>query len=58
MAVMPNRMVILQKQKAHEHDLIQRGPNDILPTEKKKTYFLMDGRPIHYTLISVIYDYI
>ena len=38
MAVMPNRMVILQKQKAHEHDLIQRGPNDILPTEKKKKH--------------------
>jgi hypothetical protein len=33
-------MVIVQNQKAHEHDIMQRGPKYVFLT---KTYFLLDG---------------
>jgi hypothetical protein len=51
---MPNRMAIAKNKKAHERDLMQRGPKYTLRTETKK--FLMDGRPFHYTPLSVKYD--
>jgi len=48
-------MVIVQNQKAHEHDLMKRGSKDILLTDSK-FFFLMDGTPFHCTLLWMKYD--